>query len=98
MTGINVIPCDASAEGHLIYINIGGGAFPRLNVYSSVDRKSAQFAKFGAEAQFSPDGKWIAYVGMPEQEILARRLSSPRSSYPDINRTWVNAATLGPRR
>ncbi len=77
VTGINVIPCDWSAEGHLIYMSIGGGAFPRLDVYSSVDRKSAQFAKFGAEAQFSPDGKWIAYVGMPEQEILVQPYPGP---------------------
>jgi Tol biopolymer transport system component len=38
------------------------GISPSLNIYSTADRQVAPFA-IGAEARFSPDGKWIAYVG-----------------------------------
>lgn len=52
---------DWSADGHLIFTDISGGA-PMLKVYSASDEKVMPFA-MGAEARFSPDGKWIAYVG-----------------------------------
>jgi eukaryotic-like serine/threonine-protein kinase len=69
--GTNVIPCDWSADGHLIYMSIGGeGPFPSLYVYSPMDQKSTQVAKFGAEPQFSPDGKWIAYIAQPRQIVV----------------------------
>jgi eukaryotic-like serine/threonine-protein kinase len=77
VSGTNVIPCDRSADGHLIYMSVGAGAFPSLDIYSPLDHRSTQFAKFGAEAQFSPDGKWIAYIGMPEREILVQPFPGP---------------------
>jgi eukaryotic-like serine/threonine-protein kinase len=48
-----------------------------LDIYSPLERKSTQFSKFGAEAQFSPDGKRIAYVGMPMREILLQPFPGP---------------------
>jgi eukaryotic-like serine/threonine-protein kinase len=67
VSGINVIPCDWSADGHLIYMSLArGDPFPGLYVYSPIEQKSAQIVKFGAEPQFSPDGKWIAYVGLDQ--------------------------------
>jgi serine/threonine protein kinase len=77
VTGTNVIPCDWSRVGHLIYMSLAGGEFPSLNVYSPLDHKSTQFAKFGAEPQFSPDGKWVAYVQMPEREIVVQPFPAP---------------------
>jgi serine/threonine protein kinase len=77
VTGTNVIPCDWSRDGHLIYMSLEGGEFPSLAVYSPVDHKSTKFAKFGAEPQFSPDGKWVAYVRMPERVIAVRPFSTP---------------------
>jgi len=38
------------------------GDAPSLKVYSTADRQVVPFG-IGAEARFSPDGKWIAYVG-----------------------------------
>jgi serine/threonine protein kinase len=77
VTGTNVIPCDLSRDGHLIYMSLEGGEFPSLDVYSPFDHKSTQFAKFGVEAQFSPDGKWVAYVRTPEREIVVQPFPAP---------------------
>jgi len=77
VTGINVIPCDWSQDGHLIHMSLEGGPFPSLDVYSPFDRNSMQFAKFGAEPQFSPDGKWIAYVRLPQREIFVQPFPGP---------------------
>jgi hypothetical protein len=35
---------------------------PFLAIYSATDRSVTPFAS-GGEAQFSPDGKWVAYIG-----------------------------------
>jgi eukaryotic-like serine/threonine-protein kinase len=78
VNGANVIPCDWSADGHLIYMSIeSGGPFPSLEVYSLLDRKSTQFAKFGAEPRFSPDGKWVAYIEIPARQIVVQRFPGP---------------------
>lgn len=78
VNGANVIPCDGSADGHLIHMSIGtGGPFPSLDVYSLLDRKSTQFAKFGAEPRFSPDGKWVAYIEIPTRQIVVQRFPGP---------------------
>jgi serine/threonine protein kinase len=76
--GTNVIPCDWSADGHLIYMSIGGGGpFGSLYVYSPMDQKSTQVVKFGAEPQFSPDGKWIAYIVLPMRQIVVQPFPGP---------------------
>jgi serine/threonine protein kinase/Tol biopolymer transport system component len=77
VTGTNVIPCDWSADGHLVYMSVGAGAFPSLDVYSALDHRSTQFAKSGAESQFSPDGKWIVYIGMPGRRIVVQPFPGP---------------------
>jgi Tol biopolymer transport system component/tRNA A-37 threonylcarbamoyl transferase component Bud32 len=77
LTGTNVIPCDWSRDGHLIYMSLEGGEFPSLNVYSPLDHKSTQFVKFGAEPQFSPDGKWVAYVRVPGHDIVVQPFPAP---------------------
>ncbi len=74
VNGTNVIPCDWSVDGRLIYMSIdGGGPFPSLDVYSFSDRKSTQVVRFGAEPQFSPDGKWVAYIALPTRQIVVQR-------------------------
>jgi Tol biopolymer transport system component len=52
---------DWSLDGHLVFTVFSGGS-PSLKVYSTADRQVVPFG-IGAEARFSPDGKWIAYVG-----------------------------------
>jgi len=60
--GFYMSPTDWSPDGqYLIYLTVENG-LPFLNLYSLVKDSIARFAS-GAEAQFSPDGKWIAYVG-----------------------------------
>ena len=45
----------------MVFTDFSAG-FPWLKVYSAADHHIVPFA-IGAEARFSPDGKWIAYVG-----------------------------------
>jgi len=52
---------DWSPDGRLVFSDFSNG-FPSLKVYSAADNQVAPFAQ-GAEARFSPDGKWIAYAG-----------------------------------
>ena len=52
---------DWSADGHLVFTAFSGDA-PSLKIYSAADGQVEPFG-IGAEARFSPDGKWIAYVG-----------------------------------
>ena len=52
---------DWSVDGQLVFTVISSGP-PSLKVYSRADGQVVPFA-IGAEARFSPDGKWIAYVG-----------------------------------
>jgi len=75
--GTNVIPCDWSADGHLVYMSVGAGPFPSLYVYSPTDHTTTQVAKFGAVPQFSPDGKWIAYVEQPIRQIVVQPFPGP---------------------
>jgi eukaryotic-like serine/threonine-protein kinase len=74
----DAIPCDWSADGHLIFMNLGGGGpYPSLDIYSFQDKKSTQFVRFGAEAQFSPDAKWVAYIGIPARQIIVQAFPGP---------------------
>jgi Tol biopolymer transport system component/tRNA A-37 threonylcarbamoyl transferase component Bud32 len=77
LNGTNVIPCDWSVDGNLIYMSLGGGMYPSLDVYSPVEKKSTQFVKSGAEPQFSPDGKWVAYIEVPARQILVQPFPGP---------------------
>lgn len=52
---------DWSVDGHLVFTDFSASA-PSLKVYSTADQRVVPFA-IGAEARFSPDGKWVAYVG-----------------------------------
>jgi Tol biopolymer transport system component len=83
VSGANVIPCDWSRDGHLIYMSIGtGNSFPSLKVYSLLDQKSTDFATAGAEPQFSPDGKWMAYIDLPTRQIVVQRFPGPGMRLP----------------
>jgi Tol biopolymer transport system component len=65
LKGAMMIPNGWSADGHLVFMDLGSGPGP-LAVYSATSREPKSFAAVGgAEAQFSPDGKWIAYQGIP---------------------------------
>ena len=77
VTGVNVIPCDWSADGNLLYMSLGGGAYPTVEVLSLQEKKVTTLAKLGAEPQFSPDGKWVAYVGIPTRNISVQKYPGP---------------------
>ena len=61
LKGANIMRhLDWSSDGHLIFSEFSTG-FPLLKIYTAADNQVAPFAP-GAEARFSPDGKWIAYI------------------------------------
>ncbi|HWU39094.1 MAG TPA: hypothetical protein VN203_15705, partial [Candidatus Acidoferrum sp.] len=62
LKGAKMIPNDWSPDGHLVLMDWAKGLPQHLVVYSASDHQFMELAVEGAEAQFSPDGKWIAYV------------------------------------
>jgi Tol biopolymer transport system component len=50
---------DWSPDGHLVFLDLSNDAL--LKVYSTGNKQVATLGH-GAEARFSPDGKWIAHV------------------------------------
>ncbi|HEY6369151.1 MAG TPA: protein kinase [Candidatus Sulfotelmatobacter sp.] len=58
-------PQDWSPDGRLMFMTVSDQhPFPSLAVYSPSDHKIEPFAAEGVEAKFSPDGKWVVYVGL----------------------------------
>jgi len=62
LKGARMAPNDWSPDGHLVFMDFAKGR-PHLAVYSASDHQVTEFSAAGAEGQFSPDGKWIAYTG-----------------------------------
>lgn len=60
LSGTVMLPNCWSSD-HLVFLTTDTG-FPSLEIYSDTDGSVSHFTS-GAEAQFSPDGKWIAYIG-----------------------------------
>jgi Tol biopolymer transport system component len=58
LKGVSLVPNDWSPDGHLAYMDFAKGP-PELTIYSTATGETRDFAE-GSEAQFSPDGKWIA--------------------------------------
>lgn len=62
-TGQRCIVNDWSGDRqHLIYMNFVGAHQPELDILDVRDHSNTVYAENGAEAQFSPDGKWVAYT------------------------------------
>jgi Tol biopolymer transport system component len=64
-TGQRCIVNDWSSDArHLVYMNFAGVGTrtPELDVLDLRDRSRRVYANNGAEAQFSPDGKWLAFI------------------------------------
>ena len=59
LQGAEMFPSSWSADGHLAFMDLAKGR-PYLTVYSSNDHQVIQLTLEGPEAQFSPDGHWIA--------------------------------------
>ena len=60
-TGPMMMPNSWSADGHLAFMDFGGGS-THLAIYSAANHQGKSFADVMiSEAQFSPDGKWIAH-------------------------------------
>jgi serine/threonine protein kinase len=62
LTGSTMRHLDWSPDGHLVFSDFSNGR-PSVRVYSAADHNVKIFVTIGAEARFSPDGKWIAYTG-----------------------------------
>jgi Tol biopolymer transport system component len=61
LEGRNLIPNDWSRDGrYIVYMNFQNG-LPELDVFDVENRSRTAFGS-GAESQFSPDGKWLAFV------------------------------------
>ena len=61
LRGRSMVPNCWSRDGYLAFLTSEGGQ-PCLGIYSARNQSSDPFGP-GAEAQFSPDGQWIAYIG-----------------------------------
>jgi len=76
LQGPKMIPNDFTRDGrYLALMNLGlGGAI--INVHSMPDGKRVQ--RFpGAEAEFSPDGRWIAYTMPTGREMVVQAFPGP---------------------
>jgi Tol biopolymer transport system component len=79
LKGGMMIPNDWSPDGHLALMNLGNGPV-NLAVYSAADQKLSVFSPTGAEAQFSPDGKWLAFQALGSRnggEITVQAFPGP---------------------
>ena len=80
--GVDMLPLNWSFDGHnLLYL-----AVPDVWVYSFADGKSHLFLKTNASlnnAQFSPDGKWVAYSSNE-----SGRWEVYVTSFPDARGKW----------
>jgi serine/threonine protein kinase len=74
LKGGKMIPNDWTPDGHLVFMNFETSA-AELAVYSASDKKTA-IVDPGAEAQFSPDGKWLA-AQMKQGEIIVQPFPGP---------------------
>jgi serine/threonine protein kinase/Tol biopolymer transport system component len=85
-------PQDWSPDGRLMFMTVSDQLpFPSLAVYSPSDRKIEPFAAEGVEAKFSPDGKWVVYLG-PGRGILVEPFPGPG------RRTQVSTGTAAQPR
>lgn len=78
-----LVPNDWSADGRfLVYMNFQNGIAPELDVINLRNHSQTTYAT-GVEAQFSPDGRWIAFTGLGSSgsgegpEVYVGRLPGP---------------------
>jgi DNA-binding winged helix-turn-helix (wHTH) protein/Tol biopolymer transport system component len=78
-----LIPNDWSADGRfLVYMNFQNSIAPELDFLDLRNHSQTTYAT-GAEAQFSPDGRWIAFTGFGSSglgagsEVYVGRFPSP---------------------
>jgi eukaryotic-like serine/threonine-protein kinase len=86
---VDNLPLDWSRDGrYLVYVRI-----PDLWVYSFAERQSRLFLKASAsvnDAQFSPDGKWVAYASNE-----SGRWEIYVTSFPDARGKWQVSSNGG---
>jgi Tol biopolymer transport system component len=78
--GPKMIPCDWSGAGDLAYMDFSQGP-PALHVLSIADGTVRRLSG-RAEAQFSPDGRWIAFIdpaGRPFSDVFVEPFPGPGS-------------------
>lgn len=60
LKGVNMTPTDWSPDGHLAFMDFSKGP-PDMAIYPAAQGESKDLGP-GSEAQFSPNGKWMAYA------------------------------------
>ena len=81
LEGAKMIPCGWSTDGHLAYMNFSMGP-PALYVHTPADGATIRRLAAHAEAQFSPDGRWIAFTapaGRPFWDVFVEPFPGPGS-------------------
>ena len=78
LKGAKMIPNDWSPDGHLVFMDLMIG-LSSLAVYSASDHQVTRLPAAVAEGQFSPDGKWVAYIasGGRASEIFVQPFPGP---------------------
>ena len=69
--GVRMRHVDRSPDDHISFFNLVRR--PTLAIYAPVDHQVTEFS-LGAEARFSPDGKWLAYSSI---EIFVQPFPGP---------------------
>jgi serine/threonine protein kinase len=62
VNGAKMLQIDRSPDDHISFLKLERQ--PILAIYASADHQVTQFNSIGAEARFSPDGKWLAYTAL----------------------------------
>jgi serine/threonine protein kinase len=76
LNGARMIPNDSAPDGRLVFMSFENGP-ASVRVYSPDDGQVTAFG-LGGEAQFSPDGKWIAHVmGAPRGGLFVQPFPGP---------------------
>jgi eukaryotic-like serine/threonine-protein kinase len=73
-----LIPNDWSADGRfLVYMNFQNSIAPELDFLDLRNHSQTTYATGAAEAQFSPDGRWIAFVSIDQREVYVAPVHAP---------------------
>jgi Tol biopolymer transport system component len=78
LRGSRIVPNDWSPNGNMVFMDFRK-ALPELAIYSARDHSVTPFGT-ESEAQFSPDGKWIAWCGTRGHlsgEVFVQRFPGP---------------------
>jgi serine/threonine protein kinase/Tol biopolymer transport system component len=69
LSGARMTPTDYSADGrYLLFMTFEAGP-PQIAFYDRLERR-AMISRRGAEGQYSPDGRWLAFASAPSEVFI----------------------------